>query len=83
MKIRLADGWEPEGTPDETVLSSASNAVGEVSFSRERDGDEFVFFARIRLNKTRFEPEEYPLLRDLVVAFFAPENGRVVLVKKN
>lgn len=83
MKIRLADGWEPEGTPGETVHSSASNAVGEVSFSRERDGDEFAFFARIRLNKTRFEPEEYPLLRDLVVAFFAPENGRVVLVKKD
>ncbi|MGN0835719.1 MAG: DUF3857 domain-containing protein [Candidatus Spyradosoma sp.] len=82
MKIRLADGWEAEGTPGEAVITSQSNAVGEVVFSRERDGDELVFSGRILLRKTRVEPEEYPLFRELVEAFFAPANSRLVLVKK-
>lgn len=83
LEIHLADGWETAGTPGEAVVTSQSNAVGEVVFSRERDGDVLVFFGKIRLRKTRVEPEEYPLFRELIDAFFAPENCRLVLARES
>lgn len=78
-KIRLGENYKLAEVPR---ADSVENAVGRVGFSLKSDGGEVCISKEITLSKFQILPEDYSALRELLTAWFAPRNNRVMLFQK-
>lgn len=78
-KIRLGENDELAEKPR---TDSVGNAVGEVVFTLETDGNEVRILKKLVLSKLQILPEDYAAFRELLTAWFAPQNNRVLFFRK-
>lgn len=78
-KIQVPEGWVCAET---SRLSELKNAVGSVRFEVKKDGAEIGVDKHLSLEKTTILPSEYSEFRALMRAWFAPENNRLLFIKK-
>lgn len=77
--LRIPEGWELAGGAQ---YSEILTPLGRVVFSVALDGAEVSVSKELSLRKASIPPEEYAKFRSLMTVWFAPENNRLLFIKK-
>jgi hypothetical protein len=81
LNIHLPDGYTIESTP-EVVSVGLPNKGGQFITDFTRDGNNFTYSNVIQFNKSIYQPEEYPYLKELYNKIIASEKADIVFSKK-
>lgn len=73
--IELGEAWE---LLEKARDSKIENAVGVVCFDIKRDGNNVYLQKSLKLKTMSIAPKDYPAFRELLRAWFAPENNRLL-----
>lgn len=79
-KIRLGENYCLAEAPR---TDSVENNVGRVLFSLESDGGEVRISKDLVLSKLQISPKDYAAFRELLTAWFAPRNNRVMFFQED
>lgn len=79
--ITLPENYEVEELPESKILVLPDNAA-KCSFNISHIGNQILVTSRLQINKTLFQPEEYPNLKEFYSRLIAKKNESIVLKKK-
>lgn len=81
LNMHLPDGYVIESSPLETALA-LPNKGGKFITSFTGEGNGFTFSNVIQFNKSVYEPEEYPYLKEIYNKIIAAQKAEIVFRKK-
>ncbi|OOQ59875.1 DUF3857 domain-containing protein [Mucilaginibacter pedocola] len=81
LNMHLPDGYEVESAPQGLGIS-LPNGGGKFITNFAGEGNNFTFSNVFQLNKSVYEPEEYPYLKELYNKVIAAERAEIVFKKK-
>jgi Domain of Unknown Function with PDB structure (DUF3857)/Domain of Unknown Function with PDB structure (DUF3858) len=79
--ITIPDGYRVEELPSNKAFALPENAA-KCTFSMAQNGNQIIVVAKFKINKTLFQPGEYPALREFYARMIAKKAETIVLKKK-
>jgi hypothetical protein len=80
-KIELPDAFEIEELPKPKAIALPGGA-GRFNYSTNKIGKLITVTCHLTINKARFMPEEYPILREFYTQVVAKQSEQIIIKKK-